>query len=371
MLAVRTAPKITEEGIKMPQAVAHFLVIEEALKDTQPLLWAKYYPFAVVGSFAPDMFYAKTGMISQNPFFARLANKMHAAGALDCCCELLDTVKNEKNPDNIPKLKALAYGYCAHILTDVIFHPFVYRKTGDHWLSHLPKENHAKHKEIETFFDHYLLGANKQTEFFQLWQNFTACGPVQGELDSAVADALHKSISEVYAPLFADNEPDENIFKYYFGGLKPTEDAHPLQQAFKIYSDSIKSLYKLEEKPPQVPGKLKDEWTNEKHEQWLSYTSNVGLNYSAEDLFAMAVKATKKAIEDSEAFLNGKNNNSKDSFQSQATPYLNENYNLDTGLPSSKNAEPDNTSADPEIRYAYGVEKLIANYELLQQREVF
>ena len=353
----------------MPQAVAHFLVIEEALKDTQPLLWARYYPFAVVGSFAPDMFYAKTGMIGQNPFFASIANKMHATGALACYCELLDTIKNEKNPDNIQELKALAYGYCAHMLTDLIFHPFVYRKTGDHWLSHLPEENHAKHKEIETFLDHYLLSANKQTDFSRLWQNFTVCGPVQGELDSAVAVALNKAICKVYAPLFADNEPDENAFKYYFVGLKPTEAGHPIQQAFKIYADSIKSLYKLEEKSPQLSAKA--EWTNENHQQWLSYTSNAGLNYSVEDLFAMAVKATKKAIEDSEAFLNSKNNNSKAFFHSQATPYLNEDYNLDTALPSSKNAESDNTSADPEIRYAYGVEKLIANYELLQQIAVF
>lgn len=350
----------------MPQAAIHFLVIEKALKENRPSLWSEHYSFAALGSFAPDMFYAQDGIIGKDPFFYSLANKMHEAGALDCYCKLLNAVKKETDINARQSLKAFAYGYCAHMLTDIVFHPFVYRITGDHWHTHLPEANYESHKSVETFLDHYLLALETSSDIKKLSNHFTVCCKNNNILSAKIYDVLNKIINDIYAPLFAHDIAAKQAWHKYFEAIPICVPAHPIRQVVQIYCNSIGKLYKPEEKAPQIADIIREEWTNTEHRQWLPLGINSSLSYSAPELFNMAVKATKNAVEESEAFLNSEQTNSRIFFDLHRILYINEDHNLDTGLPSAGNEASENLSPDTAVRFAHGVEKLIANYELLR-----
>lgn len=58
---------------------------------------------------------------------------------------MLDHVKANFMTEKKDRIKAYIYGYYSHVISDCVFHPFIYRYSGDHGLVH-SQESISDHK---------------------------------------------------------------------------------------------------------------------------------------------------------------------------------------------------------------------------------
>ena len=74
----------------------------------------------------------------------------------------------------VSNMKAFAYGFYSHVVTDSIFHPFIYRKSFDNLMRH-PEKNY-QHKRLEAMIDNYLISNSKQDDPNFIFDPKVECG---------------------------------------------------------------------------------------------------------------------------------------------------------------------------------------------------
>jgi len=96
---------------------------------------------------------------------------------------------------------------------------------------------------------------------------------------------------------------------------------------------------------------------------WFPNQQVGGLDYTIEELLGMASKAVSAVINASEGFFaRGVTVTSQEYFSGLKVGFLDDDYNLDTGLPSSLNHDAANTSRNDDERFEFQAQKLSSRY---------
>jgi hypothetical protein len=351
------------------QPFGHFLVSHKAMEKALPNILAAYPGHVSFGSQGPDMFYTLLGGMFG---YEHYADTIHRENSLACYCSMLDGIA-QLVPESREHQAARAYahGFFSHVVADVIFHPYVNRLANNNWAVKTD-EGTEGHKLIETGIDNCLLGkASVEKEDFL--RNLSCHHPNNPFLlDPAIANVLQTSVGHAYANNFDFMAVISN---------SPLEDgSNNLQRAYRAYVEyngltrmfthaglnlnmvlSFRGVAAREARP--------GEWDIEEHvamnsgrEPWCPAPGNEVLTFTGEDLFQMAVAVTAEVINIAEGFLQLGQPDAFSYLSGSGHPLLIEDYNLDTGLPSSLNNVEENRAEDPAVRFSYEVERLLTNY---------
>ncbi len=325
----------------MPHPNTHLLALEDAVKLAGIDL-GNFQNFASLGAFGPDLFY----LLGRFPEFASkypskygwdVSNILHWEQPLNFFCSMLNHIKEQDDPEVKQKLKAFAYGYYSHVVTDAVMHPLIYMSTGDHWEKH-PRLSYDKHKRLEAMIDAYLMKTKRGSNPFRYGiQEKIVCHADDSDrtLDKEVYEMFLKSMNGVYRNVIPD-------FEKYFS--RPEDPRNPILDAYRdtisafraaygLFSSKLpKGLFALEPVKDLNPDEEKRIRTLALHDK----SGNPIFPYSVDKLFGMSVSAMAEVIKASQEFLNSDSNDARTFFKGsqryRKTPYLDHNYNLDTGI---------------------------------------
>lgn len=347
----------------MPQPATHYLVTRRAIPQMYwKTWWDEYKSYFGLGSSAPDLFYFPlipgVKNIRKDLAWEDIANPMHSSKSYDMFCSLLDFAKTNKKSNQTASQKqfAFAVGYYCHVVADCIFHPYVYRSTGDYWCS-ADFSNEIKHKLQELFIDtgiyHKYYGV----------QNFSRiewrCNNSDNDLlDYELALVLHQAMLINYADCYPDGDDITRI-------------THPIQQAYLALQQSIPVLFSGKEinlfgkrsvfntKEINVAGQIR--FFSE------PFPHCGALNRIApETLFDLSSFACQKIFLTALSYWESSDLFAKDYFKEHPTHYLGVgNWNLDTGLPSQYNNYSIMRETN-EKQYMFCVDELIQTLVVLE-----
>lgn len=356
----------------MPQPHTHYLVTQQAMKEASPELWERYHNYAGFGSFFPDLFYmtdlppkmvAKFSKYMPSPLARFILNKfpytsqkypnidysavsdtIHWQGSYRFITTSLDYIKKIQDPETRNKLTAWLIGFMGHVIPDALFHPKVYRDTGDHSGIHTTKA-YDKHKSLESLLDSYYLIRDGLNQFNFHYADKVRCHSKDSDrtLDEDVFRLISHSLQETYgAILTAPGRDYEQLFGRFEG-----RETNPILDSYRDYITCIRWMWerpKLARMPKRfnviVPvnsfGKKELPSLNPLSKtRWLNSTHPDMPVYSYHDIFDMSFKSLKHVINDVMEFL-ASNENSADVFFSKKPnrPFiLTEDMNFDDGLP--------------------------------------
>ena len=360
----------------MPQPATHYLVVRRSIPEVYWEDWWNdtYKKYFGLGSLTPDLFYFPAmpkaiigGDVRKDLSWDNIASPLHSERSYDMFCSLLDISKSaklnatsEEERVDANKQLAFSFGYYTHVVTDCIFHPYVYRSTGDYWHT---KDNmtEGKHKKQELYIDNELY-----TKYYPKEENLSRisyrCESQDGLLESVISclfdEGLHKNYSDLY--------PMDD-------GINCADSSHPIQQAYLALVRTI---------PPLFEGKKVYLWSSHKSFD-IKFSSLVSLfsddfftseypeisnlpKHTPEELFDFAVIECSKIFKCVLDFWNTESTDSKAFFTSNYTNFLNAgNYNLDTGLPSEFNNHAD-LRKDNSKNYRFGADILTNNYNIFE-----
>lgn len=342
----------------MCQPITHYLVAQKGLESV-PML-REYDSYLAFGSFGPDLFYLASA-------YSKHADSIHSKGSYSAFCNMLDIVKQtlSTNEESGRKQLAFALGFYAHVVADCVFHPYVYRRSLDHWTEHDPAFE-AVHKEVEAIIDQII-----QEEI--IGGVVDAPDPLRcsynGLLDEDIAFLFHQALVGAYPESIA---VDLNPYA-------TEESSHPLQIAYQNYCKMPDTLYGIHNvlfrMERFVQGLLPDK--TQKHvieEEKLRHNARrtwppddivSSFSYNHVDMFKMAVngvQAIGNAVQ--EFLMNSAEISAAIFFQNSNILYVGQDWNLDTGLPSSKN-QNSQLMDKSHARFECGIDILAANYKRL------
>lgn len=229
----------------MPQPATHYLVVRRAIPEKYWKDWwnDSYKRYFGLGTATPDLFYFPTVPkivkdIRKDIAWDEIAGVLHSNRSYDMFCALLDIAKSNKLQDtslDTNKQFAFAVGYYAHVITDCIFHPYIFRNTEDLWCTKNFK-NELDHKNREYLLDQSLYELHKgKMDFSRIeWTcNHNSLNAHPGILDHDIATLLHKSLNKIYPNLYPCQE-------------EVSDPNHPVQQAYNALLQCIKGLFESE-----------------------------------------------------------------------------------------------------------------------------
>lgn len=325
----------------MPQPATHYWVSKISLFDSDNNkfkdFFTKYKNYIALGTSAPDLFYfplmptIKTDC--KNFYWNGIADLIHHGRTYDLFCELLDEAKKLKytNKEDSEKLLAFAVGFYCHVITDCIFHPYVYRSTDDDWSTGAGsiKENRRefKHKCQEYLIDDGI----QKTYHLELNKDDWNCPEKTNNelLDFIIADTFYSMLKKMY--------PDCMPSEFYDSHDKN----HPIQQAYNALLQTITLLFEGKKILSFNSSDIIDELVQAKE---FTYSENFfdneypdcdGLpSYTPHDLFNFSCAVTRRFFEVVQNFwIDTSNKTAKEYFKNDSTNYLNNgNWNLDTGI---------------------------------------
>lgn len=340
----------------MPQAFGHFLIGHAAINLINSDIAQAYVGHINFGTQGPDLFY----ITGQN----ELADKIHENGTLDFYSGLLErTLLFDVNGREHQALRAYAHAFYSHVVADCVFHPFVNRLADNNWAKTSNTElGTTNHQAIETLIDDCLLGlaaAHKNDFLLQL-----KCydGHNADQLDPIIAEGLSKSFAFAYPALASSFRKNsfESAYSLYLTTNYIEKAAANLNVNLDPFLPRKTNLFRI-----MAP----DHWT-EKHKwamnidrtQWFAAPGNELLLYTGEELYHLAVKVAADVIKIAENFVQSRKSGALQNLKSSGHILLQENYNLDTGLPSKYNETAENRHPDSIIRFGFMAEQLLNNY---------
>lgn len=348
----------------MPQPITHYLVVRKAVPKRY---WKEYWnkdakidfrPYFGAGSSAPDFFYMdikENENLDEKIYFyqallnrdkegkeikisdsTELANAIHGDKTFDMFCYMLEYAKRNKLV-NLPvakKLFCFALGFYSHVITDCVMHPYVYRKTKDHWATK-SFVNETKHKIFEARLDKgansYIRGNNSGEEEFNL-ENYNWDCKEKLIFDFSFTDNINEDVWDMY----------DEALKRNFGST-----LYPKKTNYETHNDKINNSYEhfveiaesLENAEDFIVKFARDDGNNffNKKIKELNLPE-----VTPKDLFEIAVRECNLVFEVCFAYFSSKEISAKEYFKEQTdvSKYINgENWNLDTGLPSKYNNE--------------------------------
>lgn len=376
----------------MPQPIAHYWVIENSLNDissaNRARLWHDYSNYAVFGSIFPDLMYmsgvprlAHITTKGNSHDYSSISDILHWEGSLDLYCSMLDYIKQVGNKVLQDKLKAFAYGFMSHVVTDSDIHPSVYGQSEDHPFSH-PDNEFTRHKSLESLIDIVILGHRNITYGkFDYSKKLVIHGPESNRtLDQDVFKMVMRCIEKTYAGTIFENHHVDygKIFQKFEGSQR-----HPILEA---YRDIVK-LYRFFDKfyllsgplrrVPFIPTRFRvllprtmihvtelSQIVPDPRKKWLESSNPNVPDLSFPQLFDIAVVDTKSAINESEKFFESDYSSAHSFFSDNSfhVPFMRENINLDTGKPVSLNQEIKTLKTPSEV-LELGLDNLVERYE--------
>ena len=379
----------------MPQNITHYLVIKESMKSTTDDLWNNFLNYAVFGSVMPDMFFMHE---IQPPNYRGynytfLSDIIHWEGTLDLYCSILEIIKRQYrySNDEFSKLRSFTYGYISHVVSDIIFHPYIYRFSGDHWKFHNDCDKYIDHKNLELQIDCYL--ANKTESKAPLdfqYQNKIKCFENGShELDRDLFNILQEAIENIYLSLIRENEYPEIYNKKCINEIVPDFEIldyrNPLYEVYDNYLQRIAGIYSgaasdlmsffffKDMRPLGSLTEMQERINmNELHTNW-SGSDDTEINHSILELYEMALSAVKRIIAISEEFFYGSSAYPRQFFMNQQHDYtfLQNNFNLDTGLKSRYNGDPFLLDKEKGSRFNFRLKELSKFYQKLDKEKNF
>ena len=320
----------------MPQPTTHYLVAKNSIpKNDWENWWYPYKQYIGLGSSAPDLFYLS---IIKGKNLSDISDLIHHEKSYDIFCELINIAKLSRingAEKTVPeKQLSFAFGFYCHVITDCIFHPYVYRNTQDHWnTKNSSKEN--LHKAEEFCID---CGIYEQIEGTNISLNNTTIecpGEDDDLLDYPIVTAFYEGLHKTYNITY-----DININSKF----------HPINLAYNAFSDIAPLLFKGEKIMSVLnPLNMFSPDIISQYNQYKDITNfyNTPYNvfglpqYTKHELFNMATTACTEIYNlIIEFWKNNSITDSKEFFKNfNDVNFLNTNYNLDTGLPCKYNTE--------------------------------
>lgn len=354
----------------MPQPITHMFICEQGMRGSAAGagLWSAYPNFARFGSFGPDLFYIRgAGFDSE---YTRAADIMHGEATLPFYCAMLDRIKTVDDPARVSLMKAFAYGFYSHVAADVVFHPFVYRRVGDHWLEH-PEDQYVAHKNIECLIDNYILSKQEGDSEFDGVNADIDCHRGSRFLNRDVYDLYLDAIDAAYSSFpdlsvswrFGNKDMEKNPIQMAYAKYHLVLEAHFLvYRTLRKNSLSGKELLPLQDWPQQDSDLI----NRTRKANWYATQKVAGLDYTIEELLTKASMAVSAIINASEGFFDPNVfGTSKQYFSGLNVRFLDDDYNLDTGLPSSLNNDTANTSRNDDERFEYQAQALASRYAVM------
>ncbi len=363
----------------MPQPLTHYLVLRRAIPEKYWSSWwiPEYKNYFALGTAAPDIFYFPTvpkivKNIRDDIAWNEIANPLHSNGSYDLFCTLLDVAKLSKNRNSklANKFFAFAIGYYAHVITDCIFHPYVYRNTDDLWCT-TDFSNELSHKKFEYLIDCSLRALYEKTVKFSHieWAcndndeiEEDSCTHQHHKLDSQLADYFNKALLKIYPDLYPSEQNPDNIY-------------HPLQQAYDAMIQSIQGLF--ENKYIILFGARKIIKKLDSCKDTRFFDSPIPKikilpQHTPRDLFNFSCESVQRVFSAALDYWNNDTARSSNKFFStpeNATNYIgNGNWNLDTGLYCSYNNYMGLREENLSDHFAYKAEQLLEIYQSLKSQ---
>ena len=283
------------------------------------------------------------GAISHDSFLYGLhsenSTKMHGGFGDDTravVLEMLDDVRQEKNPALREKKKAFAYGFLCHTAADSVFHPFVYSVSGSQVKENNPDDRHVqmaktRHRYVETWMDVHFLKEKRR--------NLDGYKPFKKVADNPDRDALSDFFCKSYQKAYGIEDDLTGAYdrsmtmQLFIGRVTKSQTLGKVLRKLDDFLDgrlgtAISGFYQKDRK---IPAKLED-FKEFKH----PVTGEV-VHKSLKDLTKDTLACGAQFIDAAEMYIE---NGDRQAFL-QAVP----NINLDTGVENTrlsdiKQAEP-------------------------------
>ena len=346
----------------MSQSIGHILIAHYAMKNVREDLLSVYPSYVYNGAQSPDWFYNKDLSFCG---YGAVSDSMHRYGSRAIYQAMLDEARllanegeaGEEEYRNFEKACSFAYGFISHVAADCIFHPYVNRRAGNAWNGE--KHGESMHAGVETVIDNCLW--SKYNGGIDI--NVNCCDPQNDALaDYPVRQLMYTGLMEAYPDqqwlidkvnLTGDINMDDHPINEAFQALRTITWLTELDDTFlgKNFNDIVQHAKGLTLKDVAIEIGL-----NTANLPWCANPGNEGLCSSAEELFEIAINAATMAITAGERYIKGE----IVSFDCCGVAFLEQDYNFDTGLPSSYNSEIHDTV--PENRFSVGTQQLEDNY---------
>lgn len=348
----------------MPQPTAHYLVARRSIpKEHWKEWWDKYKPYFGLGSSAPDLFYFPSIMrqiMSHSSYTGKLSDVIHSEGSYDLFCTILSMSKesllNGSGEGVAEKQFAFSFGFYSHVVTDCVFHPYVYRHSGDHWATTNYRAE-GKHKMEEFQIDRGIHRKIRGNDLEIGTTDWKCPGQSENLLNYSIAYLFNTALLKIYPEHF---RPEQDI----------SNENHPIQAAYKELNQKIPFLFAGQK--IYLWGKREALNTSNIKEELHFFTKEYTLpelpNYTPQDLFNFSCVACRDIFLKSLDFFNNPSfKSASDYFRQYRANYLGmDNWNLDTGLPCKYNNNEMMLKECPE-HYLYKTDELVQNYSVLQE----
>ncbi len=351
----------------MPQPHTHYIITEIAMCEVVPNLWKTYSSLPGSDSFWNDLFYmldlqstiaGKTrlpqGLLNKLPFvspnypehdYSVVSDIMHWENSLEAVRNDMDYIKNKTalGTEERDKLKAALYRKIGHAIPDIRLHPEIYRRTRDHWKIHT-KEAYDRHKQNETRKDAYLLGTVGHDPYSYHYARRVSSGTT---LDEEVIRFLKAGLRTTYAGVFDKYSLDYDTM---LGRFEETFN-NPLRNAYRHYINAVTLLWerqvarilpqRVSALVPTTGFKAKEiaDFDPLRREKWMKSKNPDMPDYSFRELVDLSIRELTAVIRVIEQFFKTEGMTAREFIAKygSSVPFLQQNWNLDTGLPVSMN----------------------------------
>lgn len=332
----------------MSQPVTHYYVAQKALSINAEDLLKNYGNYTGLGTFGPDLYY----LTSQSEF----ADMIHKDNSFDAFCMMINHVKSNwaYDFDAAGKQLGFAIGFYAHVITDCVFHPYVYRRSNDLWCVPKPPEFDKcewKHKSVEASIDHYIMEHIIHPSFRGINVD---CG--HDYLDTSLVTMLSETFGNLYGIPYNLIEDAYGKFCYAIPTLYHGQNIlYRIGEVIDRFTTPMRTQINLDDL---------DE-LDLINSPWPPGGNSAFFQYNVIDLFNMAVKGVADIVPHIYGYISDSNaTNCQSYLASTGMLYLDGNWNLDTGLPSSWNQHGPLFITD-HTRFDIGIEVLLSNYSKL------
>ena len=188
-------------------------------------------------------------------------------------------------------------------------------------------------------------------------------GQVDDNLDSVIAESLHTAFTTAYQNL--SSSFNKNSLELAYNIYLTT---NYIKKATENVSVNLK--FPLSRKENSYRIAVPRHWTenhkwamNMERTQWYVAPGNELLLYTGEELYHLAVKAAADVIKIGEDFVQSRKPGALMHLKNSGHILLQENYNLDTGLPSRYNDNDENREPNSIVRFGFMAKQLSDNYK--------
>ncbi len=351
----------------MPQPHTHNIITDITMNEVVPHLWQNYGDLSGSDPFWNDVLYMldlqsriaskfklSSGFLKKLPLvgplypnhdYSVVSDIMHWENSLEAVCNDMDHIKDKTAPgtEERDKLKAALYRKIGHAIPDTRLHPEIYRRTRDHWKIHT-KVAFDRHKQDETRKDAYILGTVGHDPYSYHYVRRVSSG---NTIDEDVFRFLKTGLRTTYAGVFDKYGLD---YDKMFGRFEETGN-HPLRDAYRHYINAVTLLWerqvarilpqRVSVLVPTTSFKVKEiaDFDPLRREKWMKSKNPDMPDYSFRDLIDLSIRELTAVIRVIEQFFETEGMTAREFIAKYGSsiPFLQQNWNLDTGLPVSMN----------------------------------